>query len=77
MNFAGDSGAHPALLRALDAKGYAQPTIQEAVLAAGNVGRDLLVSAETGSGGARLGLALAQTLLGEKERLDPPASPAP
>jgi ATP-dependent RNA helicase DeaD len=72
MNFA-ELGAHPALLRALDAKGYAQPTpVQEAVLATANVGRDLLVSAETGSGKTvAFGLALAPTLLGEKESLAP------
>ncbi|MFO0604118.1 MAG: DEAD/DEAH box helicase [Polyangiales bacterium] len=76
MNFA-ELGAHPALLRALDAKGYSQPTpVQEAVLAPGAAGRDLLVSAETGSGKTvAFGLALAQTILGEAETLAPTRAP--
>jgi ATP-dependent RNA helicase DeaD len=60
-------GAHPALARALAQKGYAEPTpVQAAVLAAGNRGRDLLVSSRTGSGKTvAFGLVLADALLGE------------
>ena len=71
--------SHPALDRALSERGYAEPTpVQAAVLEAalsedGSVdaesGRDLLVSAQTGSGKTvAFGLALAPTLLGEAER---------
>ena len=66
--------SHPALDRALAERGYAEPTpVQSAVLeAAPNTdgsGRDLLVSAQTGSGKTvAFGLALAPTLLGEAER---------
>ena len=43
--------AHPSLLRALAERGYAEPTpVQAAVLARDAAGRDLLVSAQTGSG---------------------------
>jgi len=42
---------HPALLEALSARGYAEPTtVQTAVLQPEAAGRDLLVSAQTGSG---------------------------
>ncbi len=59
--------AHPALLRALEQKGYTDPTpVQAAVLAPDAIGRDLLVSAQTGSGKTvAFGLSLAPTLLGE------------
>ena len=58
--------AHPALAGALAARGYAEPTpVQEAVLQAGAAARDLLVSAQTGSGKTvAYGLALAEHLLG-------------
>jgi len=61
--------SHPALDRALSERGYAEPTpVQEAVLEA-EAGRDLLVSAQTGSGKTvAFGLALAHTLLGEAEK---------
>jgi len=68
----------PAPLRdALSARGYAVATpVQAAVLAEGTAGRDLLVSARTGSGKTvAYGLALAGELLGEGERLPPPAAP--
>ncbi len=60
---------HPALERALETQGYAEPTsVQAAVLAPEAAGRDLLVSAQTGSGKTvAFGLALASTLLGEAE----------
>jgi len=66
--------SHPALDRALSERGYAEPTpVQAAVLEAAlnedGSGRDLLVSAQTGSGKTvAFGLALAPTLLGEEEK---------
>ena len=66
MSFA-SLGVHPALRRALDARGYEDPTpVQQEVLAPGLRGRDLLVSSRTGSGKTvAFGLLLADTLLGE------------
>ena len=68
---------HPALGRALVARGYSVPTaVQLAVLEADTSGRDLLVSAQTGSGKTvAFGLAMAPTLLGEAERLPEAAEP--
>ncbi len=68
---------HPALGRTLVARGYAVPTaVQLAVLEPETAGRDLLVSAQTGSGKTvAFGLAIAPTLLGEAERLPPAAQP--
>jgi ATP-dependent RNA helicase DeaD len=65
------------LATALAAKGYAEPTpVQEAVLAAETAGRDLLVSAQTGSGKTvAFGLAFAPNVLGEAARLGPPRTP--
>ncbi|MCQ8241616.1 DEAD/DEAH box helicase [Rhizosaccharibacter radicis] len=62
---------HPALARALAAKGYEEPTpVQAAVAEPETAGRDLLVSAQTGSGKTvAYGLAAAGTLLGDAERL--------
>jgi ATP-dependent RNA helicase DeaD len=62
---------------ALAARGYATPTpVQAAVLAEGTDGRDLLVSARTGSGKTvAYGMALASTLLGEAPRLPAPGAP--
>ncbi|CAN5147471.1 DEAD/DEAH box helicase [soil metagenome] len=66
--------SHPALDRALSERGYAEPTpVQAAVLEAlphdDGSGRDLLVSAQTGSGKTvAFGLALATTLLGDAEK---------
>lgn len=63
---------------ALTAKGYAEPTpVQEAVITAGaEEERDLLVSAQTGSGKTvAYGLAMASTLLGEHETLPPARTP--
>ncbi|HEX7886578.1 MAG TPA: DEAD/DEAH box helicase [Phenylobacterium sp.] len=67
---------HPALAQALGAQGYREPTpVQEAVLAAES-GRDLLVSAQTGSGKTvAFGLAAAEPLLGEAPRFDRAAAP--
>jgi ATP-dependent RNA helicase DeaD len=66
MKFA-DLPLHPALQRALEARGYLTATpVQAAVLDAGAAGRDLLVSSQTGSGKTiAFGAALVQTLLGE------------
>ncbi len=65
------------LARALAARGYAEPTpVQSAILAAETAGRDLLVSAQTGSGKTvAFGLAFAPDLLGDAERLPPPRNP--
>ncbi len=70
--------AHPALGRALVARGYSVPTaVQLAVLEANTAGRDLLVSAQTGSGKTvAFGLAIATTLLGAEERLPQAAAAA-
>ncbi len=68
---------HPALAAALAARGYEEPTpVQAAVLQPEAAGRDLLVSAQTGSGKTvAYGLAAAPTLLGEAERLPRATSP--
>ncbi len=68
---------HPALERALAARGYAEPTpVQDAVLEPEADGRDLLVSAQTGSGKTiAYGLALAGTILADAERLSPGGEP--
>jgi ATP-dependent RNA helicase DeaD len=65
------------LSRALAARGYAEPTpVQAAVLEEGAVGRDLLVSAQTGSGKTvAFGLAFAPQLLAGGDRLGPAALP--
>ncbi|WP_298748058.1 DEAD/DEAH box helicase [uncultured Brevundimonas sp.] len=79
--------SHPALDRALSARGYDEPTpVQSAVLDAAlnedgpdrpGMGRDLLVSAQTGSGKTvAFGLALAPTLLGEAEKFAEFGAPA-
>jgi ATP-dependent RNA helicase DeaD len=69
--------SHPALDRALSARGYVEPTsVQLAVVEANKPGADghlpdLLVSAQTGSGKTvAFGLALASSLLGSNERFD-------
>ena len=76
MSFA-DLGAHPTLLQTLEARGFVTPTpVQAAVLDAAMLGRDLLVSAETGSGKTvAFGLALAHTLLGEAATLPKATTP--
>jgi ATP-dependent RNA helicase DeaD len=62
---------NPALARALLERGYTDPTpVQLAVLTEAAEDRDLLVSAQTGSGKTvAYGLALASTILGEAEHL--------
>jgi ATP-dependent RNA helicase DeaD len=68
---------NPALERALAARAYNEPTaVQSAVLADEAAGRDLLVSAQTGSGKTvAFGLAMAATLLGDAERFERAAEP--
>ena len=68
---------NPALDRALTARGYTELTpVQDAVLEVGAEARDLLVSAQTGSGKTvAYGLAFAPTLLGAEERFDRPGNP--
>ena len=68
---------HPALARALAAQGYSEPTpVQQAVLGEKASGRDLLVSAQTGSGKTvAYGLALASTLLGDEQRMGQAGAP--
>lgn len=68
---------NPALTRALSARDYLEPTpVQSAVLVPEASGRDLLVSAQTGSGKTvAFGLALAPTLLGDDERFERAAAP--
>lgn len=65
------------LERALADRGYNDPTpVQAAVLQSEALDRDLLVSAQTGSGKTvAYGLAIASTLLGEAERFDAPQEP--
>ena len=67
----------PALAQALAERDYAEPTpVQSAVLDPSGAGRDLLVSAQTGSGKTvAFGLAIAPTLFGEAEALPPPGAP--
>ena len=66
-----------ALARALSLRGYAELTpVQLAVLESEVAGRDLLVSARTGSGKTvAYGLAFARDLLGEGETLPPAGEP--
>lgn len=68
---------HPALRRSLDARSYREPTaVQTAVMAQDARDRDLLVSAQTGSGKTvAFGIAVAQTLLGEANRAEPARQP--
>jgi ATP-dependent RNA helicase DeaD len=68
---------HPALARALITRAYLEPTpVQAAVLQESAVERDLLVSAQTGSGKTvAYGLAMATTILGTAERFPRAAEP--
>jgi ATP-dependent RNA helicase DeaD len=60
---------HPALERALEQHGYLEPTPVQAAVLGEPDSRDLLVSAQTGSGKTvAFGLALARGLLGEAPR---------
>lgn len=68
---------NPVLARALEKKGYASLTeVQEAVIAPETDGRDLLVSAQTGSGKTvAFGLAITPTILGTQEIFGPAVLP--
>jgi ATP-dependent RNA helicase DeaD len=68
---------HPALARALAEREYTTPTpVQTAVVAEEAEGRDLLVSAQTGSGKTiAFGMAMADTLLEGAEALGPAREP--
>ena len=67
----------PALAGALKARGYEDLTsVQEAMLTPDNDGRDLLVSAQTGSGKTvAFGIAMAPDLLEQGDRLEAPRAP--
>jgi ATP-dependent RNA helicase DeaD len=67
----------PPLARALAERNYDSATpVQTAVLADAAIGRDLLVSAQTGSGKTvAYGLAIAENLLGNAERFERAATP--
>jgi ATP-dependent RNA helicase DeaD len=69
--------ASPALGRALAERNYTVPTpVQSAVLGADAEGRDVLVSAQTGSGKTvAYGLAIGPNLIGDAERLPYAISP--
>jgi ATP-dependent RNA helicase DeaD len=71
------STVHPALQSALAHRGYTTATpVQAAVLAPEAAGRDLLVSAQTGSGKTvAFGLGIAKPMLGEAERFGKPGAP--
>jgi ATP-dependent RNA helicase DeaD len=68
---------HPALSRALAERDYKDATpVQMAVVAEGAEGRDLLVSAQTGSGKTiAFGLALADTLMEGAQAMGPAGDP--
>ena len=68
---------HTSLARALLERNYNDPTpVQTAVLEPQAEGRDLLVSAQTGSGKTvAYGLAIAKSLLGEAEFFGQPSAP--
>lgn len=71
------SNIPPLLGEALAERGYAEPTpVQAAVLGAESAGRDLIVSAQTGSGKTvAFGLAIASDLLAGDGVLPPAAAP--
>ncbi len=71
------SNLPPILGQALSERGYSAPTpVQAAVLEDEAHGRDLIVSAQTGSGKTvAFGLAMASDLLDEDGRMPPPAQP--
>jgi ATP-dependent RNA helicase DeaD len=75
MSFA---ASHPTLLRALTERGYSEPTpVQAAILQPETGSRDLLVSAQTGSGKTvAYGLAIAETVLGQAERFESRGQPS-
>jgi len=68
---------HPALSRALEERQYTEPTpVQRAVIEPEAEGRDLLVSAQTGSGKTiAFGLAMVETLLEGAKAFGPSRDP--
>ncbi len=72
------AGIHPALAAALERQGYVQLTpVQSAMLTPEADGRDLLVSAQTGSGKTvAFGIAIAPTLLSEHGFAAAPEQPS-
>ncbi|MCB8880235.1 DEAD/DEAH box helicase [Acidisoma cellulosilytica] len=67
---------HAALAQALEARGYSEPTSVQAAILAAEPGRDLLVSAQTGSGKTvAYGLAFAETLFAGAEHLPQAGAP--
>ncbi|MBB3998799.1 DEAD/DEAH box helicase [Aureimonas pseudogalii] len=68
---------HPAISAALTEREYHEPTpVQDAVIEPNAEGRDLLVSAQTGSGKTvAYGLALVSTLLGDSDALPEAGDP--
>ncbi|KQM64907.1 DEAD/DEAH box helicase [Sphingomonas sp. Leaf17] len=71
------SNLPPLLSSALTERGYEAPTpVQASVLEPQAIGRDMVVSAQTGSGKTvAFGLAMAGELLGEEGQLPPPRLP--
>jgi ATP-dependent RNA helicase DeaD len=69
--------SNSSLALALEARGYTEPTpVQAAVTAPETFGRDLLVSAQTGSGKTvAYGVVMAQTLLGDDPAFGPAGAP--
>ncbi len=66
----------PSLARALAERDYADPTPVQAAVLEAEGGRDLLVSAQTGSGKTvAYGLAIAPTLMGGAEVMPPAGAP--
>ncbi|KMQ89829.1 atp-dependent rna helicase [Lasius niger] len=67
----------PALTKALEAQGYTTPTqVQQAIFDPALQGKDLLVSARTGSGKTvAFGMAFAQDLLGDEKKLPKASAP--
>lgn len=67
----------PSIAKALVARDYKEPTpVQARVLAPETLGRDLIVSAQTGSGKTvAFGLAMADTLLGDAEFMGEAGAP--
>lgn len=65
------------LVRALTERNYAEPTpVQKAMIADNAAGRDLLVSAQTGSGKTvAFGVSMSRDLLGDSDRLAPASAP--
>lgn len=77
QTFVSFSPPSPSIAQALAARDYNEPTpVQARVLAPETIGRDLIVSAQTGSGKTiAFGLAMADTLLGDAELMGAAGAP--